>query len=196
MLTTDPLFLPHIQNADFEQGTQGWTLHPAEDGAITARSFPRYGRIEGRYMGLISPPDPEHIGDTFLTMKRTEKGPNTFSQTIKGLQPGRLYSFEMYVCDYNDLRAPKPKKPEETKALASVVIDGAEMDHTRSFTETYASNPEPKTPVCITYYWQVFRAKGTNATLTVSDWPESGQPAAPFGQEQAFNFIEIQPYHE
>jgi len=24
----------------------------------------------------------------------------------------------------------------------------------------------------------------------------SGQPAAPFGQEQAFNFIEIQPYHE
>jgi hypothetical protein len=196
MLTTDPLFLTHIQNADFEHGTPGWTLHPAEEGAIAAKSFPRYGRIEGRYMGLISPPDPEHIGDTFLTMKRSEKGPNTFSQTIKDLQPGRLYSFEMYVCDYNDLRAPKPKKPEETKAIASVVIDGAEVDRARSFAETYASNPEPKTPVCITYYWKVFRAKGTSATLTVSDWPESGQPAVPFGQEQAFNFIEIQPYHE
>jgi len=34
------------------------------------------------------------------------------------------------------------------------------------------------------------------ATLAVSDWPVSGQPAAPFGPEQAFNFIEIQPYHE
>jgi hypothetical protein len=196
MLTTDPLFLTHIQNADFEHGTQSWTLHSAEEGSITTKSFPRYGRIEGRYMGLISPPDPEHIGDTFLTMKRSEKGPNTFSQTIKDLQPGRLYSFEMYVCDYNDLRSPTPKKPEETKAIASVVIDGAEVDRARSFAETYASNPEPKTPVCITYYWKIFRTKGTSATLTVSDWPESSQPAAPFGQEQAFNFIEIQPYHE
>ncbi len=196
LLTTDPLFLTHIQNADFEQGTQGWTLHPAEAGGITAKSFPRYGRIEGRYMGLIRPADPEHIGDTFLTMKRSEKGPNTFSQTVKDLQPGRLYSFEMFVCDYNDLRAPKPKKPEESKAIASVTIDGADVDLSRSFAETYASNPEPKTPVCITYYWKLFRARGAKATLTVSDWPESGQPAAPFGQEQAFNFIEIQPYHE
>jgi hypothetical protein len=102
----------------------------------------------------------------------------------------------MYVCDYNDLRAPKPKKPEETKASASVVIDGADMDPARSFAETYCSNPEPATPVCITYYWKVFRAKGPQAKLTVSDWPDSGPPAAPFGQEQAFNFIEIQPYHE
>ncbi len=196
LLTTDPLFLRHIQNADFEHGTQDWTLHPAEEGAITAKNFPRYGRIEGRYMGLIHPPDPEHIGDTFLTMKRSEKGPNTFSQSIKDLQPGRLYSFEMLVCDYNDLRAPKPKKPEETKAIATVVIDGADVDRARSFAETYASNPEPQTPVCITYYWRVFRAKSRSATLTVSDWPESGRPAAPFGQEQAFNFIEIQPYHE
>jgi hypothetical protein len=196
MLTSDPLFLTHIQNADFEHGTQGWTLHPAEEGGIEAKSFPRYGRIEGRYMGLIRPSDPEHIGDTFLTMKRSEKGPNSFSQTIKDLQPGRLYSFEMFVCDYNDLRAPRPRKPEETKAIASVVIAGAEVDLTRSFEETYASNPEPQTPVCITYYWKVFRAKGKSATLTVSDWPGSGQPAGPFGQEQAFNFIEIQPYHE
>jgi hypothetical protein len=196
LLTTDPLFLTHIQNADFAHGTQGWTLHPAEEGSITAKSSPRYGRIEGRYMGLIRPPDPEHIGDTFLTMKRSEKGPNTFSQTIKDLQPGRLYSFEMYACDYNDLRVPTPKRPEQTKAIASVVIDGADVDRARSFEETYASNPEPKTPVWITYYWKVFRAKGKTTTLTVSDWAASGRPAAPFGQEQAFNFIEIQPYHE
>jgi hypothetical protein len=52
LLTTDPLFLTHIQNADFEHGTEGWTLHSAEEGSIAAKSFPRYGRIEGRYMGL------------------------------------------------------------------------------------------------------------------------------------------------
>ena len=47
-LTSDPLLLRHIQNADFEHGANGWVLHPAEDGSIAAQSFPRYGRIEGR----------------------------------------------------------------------------------------------------------------------------------------------------
>jgi len=162
MLTRDPLFLTHIQNADFEKGTDTWTLHPAEEGLIAAKSFPRYGRIEGRYMGLGRPPDPEHIGDTFLWMKRSEKGPNTFSQTIKDLEPGRLYSMKMLVCDYSDLVTPKAKKIEETKAIANVEIQGAEIDLKRSFSEVYSSNPEPKIPICITYYWKVFRAESDN----------------------------------
>ena len=80
MLTRDPLFLTHIQNADFRNGLEGWTLQPAEEGAIQAKQFPRYGRIEGRFMGMWRPADPEHIGDTFLCMKRRAKGPNTFSR--------------------------------------------------------------------------------------------------------------------
>jgi hypothetical protein len=196
LLTSDPLFLTHIQNADFEHGTDGWTLHPAENGAIAVKSFPRYGRIEGRFMGLGRPADPEHIGDTFLWMKRSEKGPNSFSQTIKNLEPGRLYSFKMFVCDYNDLITPRPKKITETKSISTVRIEGAEVDTARSFAEVYASSPEPKIPVCITYHWRIFRAKASTATLTVSDWQSPDQPSPPFGQEQAFNFLEIQPYHE
>jgi hypothetical protein len=196
MLTSDPLFLRHIQNADFEHGMDDWVLRPAEPGSIAVKSFPRYGRIEGRYMGLGRPPDPEHIGDTFLWMKRSAKGPNTFSQTIKNLQPGRLYSFKMLVCDYNDLVTPKPRKIEEAKTISTVLIEGADVDTTRSFTEVYASSPEPKIPVCITYHWKIFRAKNPTATLTVSDWQDPNKPTDPFGQEQAFNFLEIQPYHE
>jgi hypothetical protein len=196
LLTTDPLFLTHIQNADFEHGADGWILHPAEAGSIATKSFPRYGRMEGRFMGLNRPPDPEHIGDTFLWTRRSEKGPNTFSQTIKNLQPGRLYSFKMFVCDYDDLIHPKPRKVEDTKTIASVLIDGAEVDAARSFAEVYTSADEPKIPICITYHWKVFRAKAATATLTVSDWPGPTHPAGPFGQEQAFNFLEIQPYHE
>jgi hypothetical protein len=196
MLTRDPLFLTHLQNADFEKGTEGWTLHPAEEGTIAVKSFPRYGRIEGRYMGLGRPADPEHIGDTFLWMRRSEKGPNTFSQTIKDLKPGRLYSMKMLSCDYNDLVTPKAKKIEETKSIGTVVIEGVDVDAKRSFTEAYSSSPEPKIPVCITYYWKVFRAKTTTAKLTVSDWQSEKEPSVPFGQEQTFNFLEIQPYRE
>jgi hypothetical protein len=197
MLTKDPLFLRHIQNADFEKGTEGWTLQPAEAGSIEPRSFPRYGRIEGRYMGLGRPADPEHIGDTFLWMKRSEKGPNTFSQTIQNLEPGRLYSMKMFSCDYQDLVNSKAKKIEEaSKFVGRVVLEDVEVDAKRSFEEMYASNPEPPIPVWITYHWKVFRAKGTTAKLTVSDWPDPKQPAGPFGLEQTFNFVEIQPYHE
>jgi 1-acyl-sn-glycerol-3-phosphate acyltransferase len=124
-------------------------------------------------------------------MKRSEKGPNTFSQTIKDLEPGRLYSLKMFVCDYNDLITPKSKKVDEAKSFSTVLIEGADVDVTRSFAEVYASEPEPKIPVCITYHWKVFRARTSKATLTVSDGD-----TAPFGQEQAFNFLEIQPYHE
>jgi hypothetical protein len=197
MLTKDPLFLPHIQNADFERGMEGWTLHPAEEGTIAVKSFPRYGRIEGRYMGLGRPADPEHIGDTFLWMKRSEKGPNTFSQTIRNLQPGRLYSMKMFSCDYHDLVNPKARKQEEAlKFIGSVVLEDVELDRKRSFVEVYSSNPEPKIPVWITYHWKVFRAKSTTAKLVVSDWASAKEPGDTFGQEQTFNFLEIQPYHE
>jgi hypothetical protein len=197
MLTRDPLFLSHIQNADFEKGVEGWTLHSAEHDSIQARRFPRYGRIEGRYMGLGRPADPEHVGDTFLWMRRSPKGPNTFSQTIKNLEPGQLYSMEMFSCDYQDLVEPKKKTREEAHPfLGSVQLEGVEVDGKRSFTEMYASTPEPPIPVWITYHWKVFRATAPTAKLTVSDWTADGQQTATFGQEQTFNFLEIQPYHQ
>jgi hypothetical protein len=195
-LTRDPLFLTHLQNTDFEKGTAGWALHEAEAGSIAVKSFPRYGRIEGRFMGLGRPPDPEHIGDTFLWMKRSEKGPNTFAQTIQDLQPGRLYSLKMFSCDYDDLVNPKPRKPEDIKTKAAISMEGVEVDTKRSFAEVYPSNPEPKIPVCITYYWMVFRAKAPTAKLTVSDWQSEREPGGPAGVEQAFNFLELEPYHD
>ena len=39
-------------------------------------------------------------------------------------------------------------------------------------------------------------ALSTTANVIVSDWPSGEKPAGPFGQEQAFNFLEFQPYHE
>ncbi len=145
-------------------------------------------------MGLGRPADPEHIGDTFLWMKRSPKGPNTFTQTIKDLEPGRLYSLEMFSCDYNDLVKPTPRNVKDTRSTGTILLEGVDLDAKRSFTEVYASSPEPKIPVCITYYWRVFKAKAATAQLTVSDWPNEKEPGPSFGQEQTFNFLEVQPY--
>ena len=95
---------------------------------------------------------------------------------------------KMFSCDYDDLVNPKQRKPEETNSIGTVVIEGVEVDARRSFTEVYASNPEPKIPVCITYYWKVFRAKATTAKLTVLDWQSEKDPGAAFGQEQTLSF--------
>src|SRR5207253_7138462 len=109
---------------DFDKGHECSTFHHAEYGTIAVKSFPIYGRIEGRFMGLGRPADPEHIGDTFLWMKRSEKGPNTFSQTIKDLEPGRLYSMKMFSCDYQDLVNPKAKtRNEATPFIGKVVLE-------------------------------------------------------------------------
>ena len=72
LLTKDPLFLTHIQNADFEKQLEGWTLHAAEEGSIQAKSFPRYGRIEGRYMGLGRPSRPR-THRRYVSVDETER---------------------------------------------------------------------------------------------------------------------------
>jgi hypothetical protein len=106
---------------------------------------------------------------------------------------------KMFSCDYDDLVTPKARTREEAfKFTGSVVLEGVEVDTKRSFVEMYSSSPEPKVPVWITYHWKVFRAAGTTAKLSVSDWPMAKAKAASvaFGQEQIFNFLEIQPYWE
>jgi hypothetical protein len=77
-----------------------------------------------------------------------------------------------------------------------VLIEGVEVDTNRSFREAYASSPEAPIPVWITYHWFVFRANSRNATITVSDWDPGQEQTTTFGQEQTFNFLELQPYHE
>jgi hypothetical protein len=199
LMTHDPLFLKHLDNADFEQGTVGWELHAAEAGSIQPKGFPRYGHIQMRFMGQNRPPDPEHIGDTFLWMKRSPKGPNTFSQTIKNLVPGRLYSFELLSCDHQDLLHPQAKTMEQAnKFIGTVALDGVDIDPQRSFREMYPTGPEYRmpTPIWITYHWTILRAKSSTARLTVSDWTSQKAPQGTFGQEQIFNFLELQPYHE
>jgi hypothetical protein len=92
---------------------------------------------------------------------------------------------------------PQKKTREEAQPfIGNVVIEGVELDTRRSFQEVYASTPEPPIPVWITYHWIVFRAKSPTAKITVSDWGPTQNSTDVFGQEQTFNFLELQPYHE
>lgn len=200
--------LDHIKNPDFENGTQGWEISPAEEGSITTGAFKGYGRLQGRG-GAGSK------GDTFLWTKRSEKGPNIISQQIKNLEPGKLYSLKLIAGDFNELKQGDSNMNLVTggseelmkrKAVlnphpASVRIDGIEIVPGKSFVKATPSHYgsklnefNRKNRYVFNYHHIVFRAKDTMAQLTISDWLSETEPGGPTGQELIYNFVEVQPY--
>lgn len=193
-LTDDPYELPHVQNPDFEQGTTGWTIRPAEPGSAVPKQYKGYGVLQGRW-GIP-------FGDTFLWMKRSGAKPNRFSQPIVKLTPGRLYSLKMLTSDYQDLLNGKSEKKKNAVSITLEGVDLVEGPRT-AFQYTYPHSYgakwdkfDPKHQYWVNYHYRVFRAKAETAELTVSDWRSDAEPGGPVGQELVFNFIEIQPYLE
>ena len=133
-------------------------------------------------------------------MKRSRRKPNTCSQAIGDLRPGKLYSIKVLSGDYGDLL-----NGEFVKKMLplSVSIEGAEVIADKSFQEEWRSNyPNDLGARGGTYYyWMnlhriVFRATSEDAQLVISDWIGDAEPGGPIGQEIICNFIEIQPYLE
>ncbi len=176
-LGKDPYLLTHLQNPEFEEEGSGWTVRPAEQGSIRFAIYPQFGTLQGRY------PSPTQ-GDTVIVTRRSDKGPNVFSQEITGLEPGRLYSFRMCSADFNDLSR------KEQQAV-SVDFGNAELLPEKCF--TYVAKAR-RANSWVNWYVRIFRAKGTTATLTVSDWGMEKEPLGPIGQQLMFNFIKVQPY--
>jgi hypothetical protein len=206
-LSSDPYILPHLQNPDFADGTSGWSVVSAEEGSTGTKSADGYGRLQGRYRGQS--PQIKGQGDSFLWTKRSAKGPNTVSQHVKALVPGRLYSLKVLVADHQDLLAGESAKRFHQ---VGIQIENAELVPYKSFREVYGSKK-----LWTTYYFLVFRATTETAMLSISDWASDdpagwpgewglqfdigertkpAKPDGPIGQELMFNFIELQPYLE
>ena len=192
-LTTDPYVLGHIENPDFADGVEGWNLSEAEKGTMRIDSHPGYGGLQGRFISGSK-------GDIFLVMRRSAKGPNTVTQTIKGLEPGRMYSMKMITADLGDIRNEISK---DVTSAVSISVNGVEL----------SANPEHNIDVSypshygstlgkfnrdhtafMTFHRRIFRATEPTAQLTISDWASSDDPGGPVGQELMVNFVEIEPY--
>jgi len=182
-LTNDRYELNHIQNPDFEQGLDGWTLEPAAPGSIEVRHAKGYGlKVQGRHA---------HAGDHFLWTRRQADKPNIIRQQIKGLEPGRYYSVTMYTGDHRNLtrwqvhqvglmvRGDIVEQPSQTIHNAWRHVP----DKAFGNKDTYPN-----------YHRIVFQARKDSAELVLSDWRHGRIPTAPVGQELIFNFIQVEPY--
>ena len=190
----DPYELPHIGNADFAEGTEGWEIRPADDDGVLPASYKGYGVLQGRWG--------RGMGDTFLRTRRSAERPNVLTQEIKGLEPGRLYSMKMITADYQNLVKGRSEKKQNA---VSISIENVELITApkKSFQFTYPHSYgdrrdkfTPKQPYWMNFHRRIFRAKAATAKLTVTDWKSDDTPGGPAGQELMFNFIQIQPYLE
>jgi len=185
--TTDPYDMTHLRNGDFARGLEGWTVRPAQDGSMTVRDCPGFGWLQGRYPRTAE-------GDTALVTVRSAKRPNVFSQTIKDLDPGKLYSLRLFSGDFEDMS----KKEQHA---ATVKLDRVELVPEQCFTHVIANcyshhyGPyDRKKKAWMNYHWRIFRAKARTATLTVTDWASAREPGGPVGQKLMFNYAVVQPY--
>jgi hypothetical protein len=185
--------LDHIMNPDFADDTEGWKVEPAEEGSVEAKQFRGYSWLQGRYPRTS-------LGNSFLWTRRSARKPNVFSQAIRHLQPGKLYSLSMVTADYQELQQ---GKSVEQKHAVSIALDGVTLLPGKSFQYAIASNYAHKlgafdehNPAWMNYHFRVFRATAETAKLAISDWGSPNAPGGPRGQELMFNFVELQPYFE
>jgi len=187
--------LTHLKNPDFTDGLSNWDVRAAEEGSVSAGQHPILSGLQGRY-----PATPQ--GNTFVRFRRTSKAPNVVSQTIRDLVPGRAYSLKMLSSDLGELRQ---GKSVERRLATRIQLDNVEVLPVNNLQAVFAAPRWTKVapfdvaggnPYWVNYDTRVFRANGTEARLSISDWATDKEPGGPIGQEIACNFIEVQPYLE
>lgn len=188
----DPYELKHIENSDFTDGTAGWTLSSAQEGSMAAKSTESFGLLEGRSSNDLN------LGDTFLWTKRSSDKPNVFSQEIRNLEPGRLYSLRFITGNYQDLVQGNTHKYVHS---VHVDMDGANMLPDKAYDapnmSSWAANFRSFSRdhrYWTNYHQRVFRAKGRTAKLTFTDWASVKEPGGPADEELMWNFIQVKPY--
>jgi len=188
-LSDDPYILPHIKNPDFADGLEGWRVEPATNSSVDTKQMTGFSWLQGRYPRTTR-------GDRFCWMKRSGNRPNRVRQTIRSLDPGRVYSLKLISADLRQL------DKKQTLAL-SIEIDGAERldEHCFQFPypSCYSHEVEPYNrshPAYFNFHRIVFRPESATAELMISDWANADEPGGPVGQETAFNFVEVQPFLE
>ncbi len=190
LLSKEPYVLTYIKNPDFDEGAKYWTLNPAAEGSIFAGKIGKYGSFQGRWSVN------DGTGDHFLVTKRSSKKPNVFSQTIKNLTPGKLYTFRMYTSDYSGIK--KGYTPRAKNAVAINIDDATilkRVQHVYYSRNSSLIKPFSRKNVCwLNFHWVLFRAKSPEAKLVISDWLGRQNAGGPMNQEIAFNFMQVQPY--
>lgn len=174
-----------IANPDFADGLTGWETAPAAEGSVKAETIPGFGKkSEGRWGGGSA-------GDSVCLMVRGADQPNRISQTVQGLEVGKVYSLQFVTADRKDVAE---QKYNPRQYGIDVELAGAEILPERSFVHIDRRNSgkwKGNGDVAkINLHRIVFRA--TQSTLPVVFTDAAATP----GEELVLNFVQLKPYLE
>jgi hypothetical protein len=188
---SDPYMLTHLQNGDFVEGTKGWELAAAAPDSIKPVTAKGFGALQGRF-------DKTGLGDTALLTRRSAAKPNRFVQTVRDLQPGRLYTLRFITGNYQDLLQVRDNSYQHA---VTATLEGVALVPGKCFSALSLCHPGYTTGgfggsklYRSNYHQLVFRARGATARLTFSDWASDATPGGPEGEELLWNFVQVQPY--
>ena len=190
-----PLELPYIRNPGFEAGTKRWQLRPAAKDSIEVidvASLPYKNTVTDRAI-----PNEKKV----LCTTRSKTAPNVISQSISNLEPGAYYSVRVMVSDLTDAEKPTGLTAEEKVKLVpiAITVEGADMIEDKSIDRPWTTrftktDGDEKVIGCWNFRFRVFRAKGKEAVLTLSDWPAPSAPGGDVGHKVIWDFIKVQSF--
>lgn len=187
-----------IENGDFSDGLKGWTAEPAVAGGIVTGRIARLGHAWQKRQTM-----PDYLttsgkapGDDFALFIRNAKAPNRLRQTIRGLEPGRVYVLNFVTCDHelvkhalvlrDGVRPPLTDGSGFNAKLAGVE-EIPELEFLRSEMGKYGKGR-------VFAHRKVFRAKSSEAVLEFSDWESEKVPGGRVGQSRLLNYVGVYPY--
>ncbi len=196
-------FPGHLQNGDFAKQLEGWTAVPAEPGAIRMHNIFEFGENElcFREMHAFNP----RYGDDFAVMKRSAKAPNVLKQTLKNLEPGKLYYLSCLTLKLKDVEQPGSA---DGRTAFHIEVDNVELipglkwGHEFSTGNLKANARRRASPrrrglpsAGRVQDRLVFRAKAETAEVRFSDWATADRPGGEIGEETVLTYVICRPYY-
>lgn len=186
-LSTDPYLLDHVQNPDFE-AEDGWTL--AASGQIGIGEYEWISEYEARWGA------PDGVGDTYLYTTRGSGAAGTATQTITGLEPGRVYSLRYFTIWYENLYALRGVDYDYRRDhTVHATLAGAEVV-AGSEIVVACDSTYPSTSQWVNQHRLRFVPEAETAVLTLSDWETETSAGGETWETHLFNFVQVQPYFE
>ena len=166
--------LPHLKNADFASGLDGWRVSEGEPGCVIACQRKNFARGVLRYH--------DSKGESTCVLKRSAKEANTIAREIENLVPGRLYTLRYAV--------------HNTNGVFDVAVTLSGATDVTATTEVAANGQTSVVTKDLDVRTLVFRAEHEKATFSLTDWLDEKVPKRGIGEETLFGAIRVRPYYE
>ena len=174
-----------VKNCDFADGLTAWTPVLGDEGRIVAETITGYGRRQGRQN--LAFPSVRGLGDG-VAVFISGTSPNRLEQKLSGLVPGKYYTLEYSVADYDGAVKGRVGKKLPPTRFSACLWGATEV---RPLAYRHACAPDK---IGMTSFRHVFRADGPEYTLIISDCDAEGRLSTK-GTKQVVNHIVFKPYY-